>query len=185
MNASIKRALGVLTRNLLLLLAPASIASAATGGKVTTEHQRCPPDQRVLHLVPRLRLHRDRFVRPRQQTYGSPVSREVPRPPASEPSTSSSTPPAPATTLLQAVLALHTLYDAEFQVSNQYDWAALHATLLVTEIDTGAHLLILRVDVTLVGTSAIARDHENTNDFYGGGCHVLNRWKGTGRQWRP
>ena len=84
------------------------------------------------------------------------------------------------TTMLQAVGELDTLSDAQFQVSNQYDWAALHATIPVTEIDTGA-TFDLRVDVTLVGTSVIARDHENTNDFYGGGCHVLNRWKGSGR----
>jgi hypothetical protein len=84
------------------------------------------------------------------------------------------------TTLLQAVGQTDTLSASDFQVSRQLDWATLHATISATNIDTGESL-DLNVNVALVGTSVITRDHENTNDFYGGGCHVLNRWKGSGR----
>jgi len=84
------------------------------------------------------------------------------------------------TTMLQAVGETDTLSAAEFQVSRQLDWASLHATITLTNIDTG-DTFDVAVNVALVGTSVITRDHENTNDFYGGGCHVLNRWKGSGR----
>jgi hypothetical protein len=84
------------------------------------------------------------------------------------------------TTLLQAVGENDSVPEADFQVSRQLDWASLHTTITVTNIDTGAAFDV-NVNVALVGTSEIHRDHSNTNDFYGGGCHVLNRWKGTGR----
>jgi len=84
------------------------------------------------------------------------------------------------TTLLQAVGQADTLSAAEFQVSNQFDWASLNTTITVTNLDTGETFPV-SVSVAMVGTSAITRDHSNTNDFYGGGCHVLNRWKGSGR----
>ncbi|MDP9270397.1 MAG: hypothetical protein M3P14_05400 [Chloroflexota bacterium] len=84
------------------------------------------------------------------------------------------------TSLLQAVGQTDTLSATDFQVSNQLDWASLRKTITVTNIDTGAAFDV-NVNVALVGTSVIARDHSNTNDFYGGGCHVLNRWKGSGR----
>lgn len=84
------------------------------------------------------------------------------------------------TSLLQAVGQTDTLSATDFQVSNQLDWASLRKTITVTNIDTGATFDV-SVNVALVGTSVIARDHSNTNDFYGGGCHVLNRWKGSGR----
>ena len=67
-----------------------------------------------------------------------------------------------------------------FVVSNQYDHATLNATIPVTDIDTGAISQAI-VDVTVTGTSDLHRDHENTNDIYSRSCHVLNRWKGTGR----
>jgi hypothetical protein len=84
------------------------------------------------------------------------------------------------TSLLQAVGQTDTLSATDFQVSNQLDWASLRKTITVTNIDTGATFDV-SVNVALVGTSVIARDHSNSNDFYGGGCHVLNRWKGSGR----
>jgi hypothetical protein len=83
-------------------------------------------------------------------------------------------------TSLQAVGQTDTLSATDFQVSNQLDWASLRKTITVTNIDTGATFDV-SVNVALVGTSVIVRDHSNTNDFYGGGCHVLNRWKGSGR----
>jgi hypothetical protein len=84
------------------------------------------------------------------------------------------------TSLLQAVGQTDTLSATDSQVSNQLDWASLRKTITVTNIDTGATFDV-SVNVGLVGTSVIARDHSNSNDFYGGGCHVLNRWKGSGR----
>ena len=83
-------------------------------------------------------------------------------------------------TLFQAIAQTDALPSGEFTASNQYDYASLHATLAATELDTGA-TFDLRVDMTLTGTSAIYRDTENTNDIYARNCHVLNRWKGTGR----
>jgi hypothetical protein len=84
------------------------------------------------------------------------------------------------TTLLQAVGQTDTLSATDFQVSNQLDWATLRTTITVQNIDTG-DTFDVNVNVALVATSVITRDHSNTNDFYGGGCHVLNRWKGSGR----
>lgn len=68
----------------------------------------------------------------------------------------------------------------QFGVSNQLDSAFLRGTITVTNIDTG-ETSDMDVDVTVTGTSGINRDHSNTNDQYGAGCHVLNRWKGEGR----
>jgi hypothetical protein len=84
------------------------------------------------------------------------------------------------TGLVQAVGQTDSLGAAELQISNQVDWASLHTTITVTNIDTGDDFDV-SVNVAWVGTSAITRDHSNTNDLYGGGCHVLNRWKGSGR----
>jgi hypothetical protein len=67
-----------------------------------------------------------------------------------------------------------------FVVSNQLDRASLDLTIPVTDLDTGA-VSDVSVDVTWTGTSAIYRNHENTNDVYARDCHVLNRWKGSGR----
>ena len=36
------------------------------------------------------------------------------------------------------------------------------------------------VNVDWTGTGDIVRDHSNTNDTYPG-CHIINRWKGSGR----
>ena len=178
MNAIVKRALTVLTLS-LLVLAPASIASAATGGKVTTEHQRGPLiNASFTSFDASGCIETDSFV-----TANRPTVHELP----GQATTTGigavnvfEYDSCTDTTLLQAVGQTDTLSDAKFQVSNQFDTAALHTTIPVTNIDTG-DTFDLRVDVTLVGTSVISRDHENTNDFYGGGCHVLNRWKGSGR----
>jgi len=84
------------------------------------------------------------------------------------------------TVLLDAVGASDAVPAAAFQVSNQLDRAALATTITLTNIDTGA-TFDATVDVAWIGTSDIVRNHDNTNDFYGGGCHVLTRWKGSGR----
>jgi hypothetical protein len=84
------------------------------------------------------------------------------------------------TTILQAVGDSEAFPLGALQVSNQLDRATLSGTLTLTNIDTNATFDV-DVNVTWTGTSAIHRDDVNTNDFYGGGCHVLNRWKGSGR----
>jgi hypothetical protein len=84
------------------------------------------------------------------------------------------------TTILQAFGETEALPIGALQVSRQLDWATLRTTLMLTNIDTNATFDV-DVDVSWAGTSAIHRDDVNSNEFYGGGCHVLNRWKGSGR----
>jgi hypothetical protein len=84
------------------------------------------------------------------------------------------------TTLLDATGGSEALPAGAFQVSKQLDRATLTTTLPMTDIETGS-TFNANVNLTFVGTSALYRDDVNSNDFYGGGCHVLNRWKGTGR----
>ena len=82
-------------------------------------------------------------------------------------------------TLLQLVGDTESLQPGDFQVSNQWDWASLRTTITVTNIDTG-ETSDIAVDMTWIGTSDVHRDHENTNEVFAG-CHILNRWNGTGR----
>ena len=84
------------------------------------------------------------------------------------------------TTLLDATGLTEALPAGALQVSKQLDQASLVMTLSMTDIDTNATFSV-DVDIALLGTSTIHRDDVNSNDFYGGGCHVLNRWKGSGR----
>lgn len=84
------------------------------------------------------------------------------------------------TSLLQAVGQTDTLGATELQISRQLDWAWLRSTITMTNIDTGA-LFDVNVNVAWVGGGDVVRDTENTNDRYSRDCHVLNRWKGTGR----
>ena len=84
------------------------------------------------------------------------------------------------TVLLQAVGEKDTLRATEFQVSRQLDWAWLRTTITLTDIDSG-DTFDVNVNVAFTGSSGIHRDTANSNDRYGRGCHVLNRWKGTGR----
>jgi hypothetical protein len=83
-------------------------------------------------------------------------------------------------TLLQAIGQIDTLTADELEVSKQLDSGSLHTTIALTNIDTGDSFDVA-VDVDWVGTSAITRDDVNSNDK-AGGCHVLNRWKGSGRE---
>jgi len=82
-NAFIKRGL-IASTVTLLVLAPASIAAAATGGKVTTEHQRGPLiNASFTSFDASGCIETDTFVtanRPTVQRF-----REMPRQPASEP----------------------------------------------------------------------------------------------------
>lgn len=83
------------------------------------------------------------------------------------------------TVLLDAVGQADALPAGDLQVSRQLDSASLHTTIAVTNIDTG-EAFDVDVAVDWVGTSDITRDDVNSNDKFGG-CHVLNRWKGSGR----
>jgi hypothetical protein len=85
------------------------------------------------------------------------------------------------TSLLQAVGQTDSLGATQLQISRQLDWAWMKTTVTMTNIDTG-DLFDVNVNVSWVGTSDIVRDTENTNDRYSLDCHVLNRWKGSGRQ---
>jgi hypothetical protein len=84
------------------------------------------------------------------------------------------------TTILDATGLTEALPAGALQVSNQLDRASLQATLPMTDIDTGATFSV-DVNVVWVGTSDIHRDDVNSNERFGRGCHVLNRWKGSGR----
>lgn len=84
------------------------------------------------------------------------------------------------TSLLNAVGQTDTLGTTELQISRQLDWAWMRTTVTMTNIDTG-DLFDVNLTVSWVGTTDIHRDTENTNDRYSLDCHVLNRWKGSGR----
>lgn len=84
------------------------------------------------------------------------------------------------TVLLQLAGFTESLDPADFAVSNQLDWATLHTSITVDNIDTGETSEVA-VDVAWSGTSDITRNHSNTNEVYPG-CHVLNRWTGSGRE---
>ena len=177
MNRLSRRALTLLSLG-LLVLAPLSVANAATD-KVTVENLRGPLINAFFSSIdPTGCIETDTFVsanRPTDQllpgrgtiTGIGSVSIFV---------YDSCT----DTTMLQAVGENDAVAASDFQVSRQYDWASLHTTITLTNIDTGAFFNV-NVNVGLAGTSDLRRDSENTNDRYGIGCHVLNRWKGTGR----
>ena len=83
------------------------------------------------------------------------------------------------TTILQATGNTESFPAGSLHVSKQLDRATLVGTLTLTNIDTNATFDV-DVNMAWTATSAIYRDDVNSNDFYGG-CHVLNRWKGSGR----
>jgi hypothetical protein len=162
----------------LLVLTPWSLASAATD-RVTVENLRGPLINAFFSSTdPSGCIETDTFVSANRDT-----DQQLPGPGSTTGIGSVSIFEYDActdTTILQAVGENDNLAAAEFQVSRQLDWASLRTTITATNIDTG-DTFDVSVDVGLVGTGDIHRDHSNTNDFYGGGCHVLNRWKGTGR----
>lgn len=83
------------------------------------------------------------------------------------------------TTVFQAVGLNDALKSGEFRVSKQLDWASLDTTIPVSDIDTG-NTFDVDVNLDWTGTSAIYRHHSHSNELYAG-CHIINRWKGTGR----
>jgi hypothetical protein len=176
-NAYIRRALTILSLG-LLVLSPLSVASAATD-KVTVENLRGPLVNAFFSSIdPSGCIETDTFV-----SANRPTDQQLPGRGTTTGIGSVSIfvyNSCTDTSVLQAVGETDTLAAADFQVSRQLDWATLHTTITVTNIDTG-DTFDVTVNVALVGSSDIHRDHENTNDRYGGGCHVLNRWKGTGR----
>jgi hypothetical protein len=176
-NAYIRRALTIMSLG-LLVLSPLSVANAATD-RVTVENLRGPLINAFFSSTdPSGCIDTDTFVtanRPTDQLLpGRGTTTGIGAVSIFEYNSCTDA------TVLQAVGQTDTLGAADFQVSRQYDWASLHTTITVTNIDTGDDFDVT-VNVALVGTSDLHRDHENTNDRYGGGCHVLNRWKGTGR----
>lgn len=83
-------------------------------------------------------------------------------------------------TLLDAVGQTDTLGADDFQVATQLDAAVLRTAVTMTDVGTG-DTFDVSVDIAWTGTSEITRQHSNTNEVFPG-CHVLNRWKGSGRQ---
>ena len=84
------------------------------------------------------------------------------------------------TSLIDAAGLVTTLPAGAFTVSNQLSTAHLVADVPLDDLVSGSTFTV-HVDVTWTGTSAIIRNHSNTNDIYARDCHVLNRWKGSGR----
>ena len=177
MNRLSRRALTILSLG-LLVLAPLSVANAATG-KVTVENLRGPLINAFFSSFDASGcVETDTFVSANRPTY-----QQLPGPGTTTGIASVSLfvyDTCTDTTVLQAVGENDAVAAADFQVSRQYDWASLHTTITLTNIDTG-DLFDVNVNVSLVGTSVLHRDDENSNDRYGRSCHVLNRWKGTGR----
>jgi hypothetical protein len=172
-----RRALAILSLG-LLLLSPLSVANAATD-KVTVENLRGPLVNAFFSSFdPTGCIETDTFV-----SANRPTDQLLPGQDTITGIGSVSIfvyDSCTDTTLLQAVGETDALTAADFQVSRQYDWASLQTTITLTNIDTG-DLFNVDVNVAWVGTSDIRRDTENTNDRYGLTCHVLNRWKGSGR----
>jgi hypothetical protein len=84
------------------------------------------------------------------------------------------------TSLIDAAGLVTTLPTGAFTVSNQLTTAHLVADVPLDDLVSGTTFTV-HVDTTWTGTSAITRNHSNTNDIYSRDCHVLNRWKGSGR----
>ena len=177
MNAFIRGALTVLTLG-LLVLSPLSAASVASG-KVEVVNLRGPLVNAWFSATdPSGCIQTDTFVTAQRDTYQQ----------LSGPGTATGTGAVSIfqydactdTSLLQAVGQTDSLGATELQISRQLDWAWMRTTIPMTNIDTG-DAFDVSVNVAWVSTSDIVRDHSNTNDRYPGGCHVLNRWKGSGR----
>jgi hypothetical protein len=162
----------------LLVLAPFSVVSAATD-KVTVENLRGPLVNGYFTAIdPTGCIETDTFVtanRPTdQQLPGRGTTTVVGGVSIFEYDSCTDT------VLLQAVGEIAPSSAADLRVSRQLLWATLKANITLTNIDTG-DTFDVSVDVAFTSTSAIHRDTENSNDRYGRFCHVLNRWKGTGR----
>ena len=161
-----------------LVLNPLAVASAASG-KVTVENLRGPlVNASFSSIDPSGCIETDTFV-----TANRPTEQQLPGRGTTTGIAAVNVfafDACTGATLLQAVGESDAVPAADFQVSSQLLWASLHTTIPVSNIDTGAVFDVV-VDVDWTATSDITRNHSNTNDQYGGGCHVLNRWKGSGR----
>lgn len=162
----------------VLLVTPLSVASAASG-KVEVENERGPlVNASFSDVDPSGCIQTDAFV-----TANRPTDQHLPGPGTTmgiAAVTIYRYDACTETTLLDAAGQTDALPAGDFEISSQLDRAALHTTLALTNFDTG-DVFDVTVDVDFVGTTDITRDHDNTNEFLGGGCHVLNRWKGSGR----
>jgi hypothetical protein len=171
--------LGLATLSLgALILAPVSVADAASA-KVTVVNLRGPLVNATFSVLdPSGCIETDTFVSANLPSY-----QQLPSKPVKSGVASVSIFEYDActdTTILDATGLTEALPAGSLQVSKQLDRASLTMTLPMTDIDTGATFNV-DVNVHWVGTSDIYRDDVNSNDLYGRGCHVLNRWKGTGR----
>jgi hypothetical protein len=162
----------------LLVLAPFSVVNAATD-KVTVENLRGPLVNGYFSAVDATGcIETDTFV-----TANRPTDQQLPGPGTTTVVGGVSIfeyDSCTDTVLLQAVGEIDPSSAADLRVSRQLLWASLTATITLTNIDTG-DTFDVSVDVAFTSTSDIHRDTENSNDRYGRSCHVLNRWKGTGR----
>lgn len=162
----------------VLILAPVTATDAAST-KVTVVNLRGPLVNATFSVTdPSGCIETDTFVSANLPSY-----QQLPSPPVTTGVASVSIFEYDActdTTILDATGLTEALPAGSLQVSKQLDQASLRMTLPMTDIDTGATFSV-DVDVVWVGTSTIYRDDVNSNDLYGKGCHVLNRWKGSGR----
>src|SRR5262245_59540081 len=161
-----------------VILGPASVADAAST-KTSVVNLRGPLVNATFSVIdPSGCIETDTFVSANlpsyQQLPGAPVTTGVASVSIFEYDACTDTTIIDATGLTEALPA------GALQVSKQLDHASLVMTLPVTDIDSGATFDV-DVNVAWTGTSAIHRDDVNSNDVYGKGCHVLNRWKGSGR----
>ena len=161
-----------------LTLGPAAVAEAASA-KVTVVNLRGPLVNATFTVLDQTGcIETDTFVSANLPSY-----QQLPGPPVTTGVASVSIFEYDActdTTILDASGLTEALPAGALQVSKQLDQASLVMTLPMTDIDTGATFDV-DVNVAWAGTSAIHRDDVNSNDLYGRGCHVLNRWKGSGR----
>ena len=177
MRAIVRFGLAVVSLG-ILILAPAAVADAASP-KVTVVNLRGPLINATFSVIdPSGCVETDTFVSANlpsyQQLPGKPVTTGVASVSIFAYDACTDTTIMDATGLTEALPA------GSLQVSKQLDQASLQMTLPMTDIDTGATFSV-DVNVVLVGTSTIHRDDVNSNDLYGRTCHVLNRWKGSGR----
>jgi hypothetical protein len=162
----------------MVILAPVTAAEAASA-KVTVVNLRGPLVNATFSVTdPSGCIETDTFVSANlpsyQQLPGKPVTTGVASVGIFEYDACTDT------TILNATGLTDALPAGSLQVSKQLDQASLRMTLPMTDIDTGSTFSV-DVDVVWIGTSTIHRDDVNSNDQYGKGCHVLNRWKGSGR----
>jgi hypothetical protein len=177
MRAIVRLGLAVVSLG-VLVLAPVSVANAAST-KVSVVNLRGPLVNATFSVLdPTGCIETDTFVSANlpsyQQLPGPAVTTGVASVGIFEYDSCTDTTIMDATGLTEALPA------GALQVSVQLDQASLVMTLPMTDIDTGATFSV-DVDVRWVGTSTIHRDDVNSNDRYGLGCHVLDRWKGSGR----